>query len=75
MMCLLGCAPLGRNAHSYGATHATISLVLGVQEGGCDGAWRNSRVMAQRTHDGWIDGSEGEEVGKEPAERPRCPQR
>ena len=49
--------------------HATISLVSGVQEGGCDGAWRNK---AQRTR--WIDGSEHEEVGKEPAERPGCPE-
>jgi hypothetical protein len=75
MMCRFGCAPLGRNAHFYGATHATISLVVGVQEGGCDGASRNSRVTAQRTHDGWIDESEGEEVGKKPTEWPGCSQR
>jgi hypothetical protein len=38
------------------APHAIISLVLGVKEGGCDGAWRNAvRVMAQHTMGGSME--------------------
>jgi hypothetical protein len=57
MMCRLGCALGGRNTHSDVATRDNKPCV-GVQEGGCDGAWRN-RVTAQRRMGGSTDPTRG----------------
>jgi hypothetical protein len=50
MMMAFLAAPLWTMMRIPMLPHATISLVLGVQEGGCDGAWRN--MGDGSTHDG-----------------------